>query len=137
MPPVVRVKKRARAQAPSSNELPAFMTPAAPAIEEQPERMQSLMWPAGDYAGEFVEPTIPSGLFSIKYDGQDDQTEGPYDGSNFITDADTNIAYSRNGDGSPVFIRCTDQEGSHMDVIHGDGTVGTMDILPYNPDEES
>lgn len=137
MPPVVRVKKRARdAKRVDPNALPPYMTPAVSALPS-PEPTQSLLWPAGDYDGEFVEPQLPDTPFMIQHNGDDNQTEGPYDPDNFTIDPETNIAYSSNYPGSPVYIRATDQEGSHLETIAGDGTPGTMDILPYDPDGDT
>jgi hypothetical protein len=115
--------------------LPPYMTPATKATPS-PLRLRPMLWPAGDYDGEFVDPQLPSGLFMIRFDGGEDAIDGPYDGSTFIVDPETNIAYSSNYPGSPIYIRATEREGSHLEIIKGDGTLGTMDLLPYEPDGE-
>jgi hypothetical protein len=119
----------------SSGKLPPYMTPSAPGLPDPV--LRPLGWPAGDYTGEFVDPKIPDGLFLIKYSGPDGTwTSGPYDGSNFITYPESNIAVSVPDAGSPVFIRATSREGSHLNTINSDGMASTMDLIPYDEDED-
>lgn len=111
---------------------PGFDTP--PPASESADPLKSPLWPQGGYDGEFVPPVIPEDLFMIRYNGDDDNVDGPFDGTTFVTDPITNIAYSRNGDGHPVFVRAVNQTGTHIEAIDGDGTPYTMDIqvLPDN-----
>lgn len=135
MPPI-KVKKKAGALPPPSTRLP-YMTPATPAIPDPPQPPRSMLWPAGDYDGDFIDPQIPEGLFMMRFDDDENHIDGPYDGSRFLVEPETNIAYSDNGGGSPVAIRATDRVGDHLIIINGDGSTGTIDILPYpyEPDE--
>lgn len=103
---------------------------------ESDDPLQSPLWPQGGYTGGFVVPVIPPDLFMVKYNDDDENVDGPFDGSTFITDPTTNIAYSRNGDGHPVFVRCVSQEGTSMECIDGDGTPYTMNMIPL-PDVDN
>jgi hypothetical protein len=80
--------------------------------------------------GPFIDPELPDDLFMMRWNGDDDNVDGPFDGSTFEVDPETNIAFSHNGDGHPVFIRCMDKFGNSLNCIDGDGTPYQVEILP-------
>jgi hypothetical protein len=96
----------------------------------------SLLLPQGPYQGPFINPEIPEGLFYIRYR---DGVDGPFDGTTFIVDPETSIAYSSNGAGHPVFIRCVGRIGDRLRCIDGDGTPYVVELIraSQGPDSTS
>lgn len=153
----VRVKRRARAAqlesqeatespADEANESPAEAASEAEAPQpisesargvlgalSSPEKANHLV-PLG-YEGGFVPPAMPDGLFAMMWNDDPTKMDGPFDSAEFATDPEgTNIMYSRNGDGHPIYIRCVSKDVTGgMVCMDGSGKTFSLRLVPLNP----
>jgi hypothetical protein len=83
----------------------------------------SQLSPPGYEQTVFLQPNLPDGPFMLMSDDPDEWQDGPFDPQDFNTDPMTNILYSHNGDGHPVFLRVLNQQGPVLTLVDGQGEV--------------
>jgi hypothetical protein len=91
-------------------------------------RWDSPLWPHHNFRGELVDPEIPTGTFWLRYPGSD-VPEGPFDGTLWQTDPETNIAYSSNYPGHPMFLYCVARDGSWLTLLDADLSTHRAELL--------